>query len=63
MPPPLYLYVLTIDKVTVSDCSTPTYAASDNRLPACFQFKVSEQPYTVSSIRPGSPDGARTRDL
>ena len=47
----------------VSDCSTPAYAASDNRLPACFQFKVSEQPYTVSSIRPGSPDEFRSRYL
>ena len=35
-------------------------AAFDNRLPACFQFKVSEQPYTVSSIRPGRRGGSRT---
>ena len=36
------------------------YAAFDNRLPACFQFKVSEHPYTVSSIRPGRRGGSRT---
>ena len=63
MPPPPYRYVVTIDKVTVSEYSTLLYAASDNRLPACFQFKVSEQPNTVSSIRPGGPGWNRTNGV
>lgn len=49
-----------IPHLSVSEYSTLLYAASDNRLPACFQFKVSEQPYTVSSIRPGGPCRDRT---
>ena len=50
----------------ISNPSLPTQdnlAASDNRLPACFQFKVSEHPYTVSSIRPGGQSWTRTNGV
>lgn len=57
MPPPPYRYVITIDKVTISDCSTPTFAICISRLPPRRLIIASPRVWRFLRVRMASIHG------